>query len=120
MVTRFINKHFITIVKLLCIGILLIFYYLYFFKDVIDQYSEGLTNFATKEETVRSTETPAITLCFSPPYKQSIIDEYEIVSDHFDDITKKVQMKTFVDQAGYVMNKDFELGMFWSKKYLEI
>ena len=52
MVIPFIQKHFVIILKLVCITILLTFYYFYFFKDVIHDYSEGLTNFATKEESI--------------------------------------------------------------------
>ena len=53
MVILFIHKHFVIILKLISITILLTFYYFYFFKDVIHDYSEGLTNFATKEESIK-------------------------------------------------------------------
>ena len=67
-----------------------------------------------------SKETPGITLCFSPPYKQSIMDEYNLASDHFDDIGQVVQLKKFVDKASYLLNTDFYLSMFWSKENLDI
>ena len=48
------------------------------------------------------------------------MDEYNLASDHFDDIGQVVQLKKFVDKASYLLNTDFYLWMFWSKEYLDI
>ena len=48
------------------------------------------------------------------------MEEYNLASDHFDDIGQVIQLKKFVDKASYSLNTDFYLWMFWSKEYLDI
>ena len=67
--------------------ILLVFYYRFFFKDVMANYREGLTNMATTEKEFEEDEigikAPSFVLCFAPAFKKNVLDTNNITDDFF-------------------------------------
>ena len=77
-------KTMTVLLKLIFVAILLVVYYLHFFKDVVENYANRLTNLATKQEPLTNgMETPAITICLSPTRKAKKMEEWNITEQFF-------------------------------------
>ena len=78
-----------TILKALVFISLLILFYIFYFKQVFDQYSNQLTNTAKFEEKIEHVEPPTLTICFEPIYKPSVLEKYNVTEEMFfeDDFT---------------------------------
>ena len=78
------SKNLFKILKLVVIAILLVFYYQFFFLGVFEDYNEGLTNMATKQEVFKGgIEMPAISICLSPLRKSTKMQEMNITESFF-------------------------------------
>ena len=70
--------------KILLFLILLILFYFGYFIFVLDSYSKKITNTMTSENFVIQMEPPAITICFDPPFKPSVMEKYNISQKIFE------------------------------------
>ena len=109
-------KTMTVLLKLIFVAILLVVYYLYFFKDVVENYANRLTNLATKQEPLTNgMETPAITICLSPTRKAKKMEEWNITEQFFklktlktyDNLFNDVFMKDIIDDTSFKLDKDF-------------
>ena len=109
-------KIMVILLKLIFVAILLVVYYLYFFKDVVENYANRLTNLATKQEPLTNgMETPAITICLSPTRKAKKMEEWNITEQFFklktlktyDNLFNDVSMKDIIDDTSFKLDKDF-------------
>ena len=118
-------KTIVILLKLIVLSILLVVYYLFFFKDVVENYTNRLTNVATKQEPLTNgMEAPAITICFSPTRKPKKMEAWNITEQFFslttsDSFSEDVSMKDVIDDTSFKLDKDFyiELGMFLNTSY---
>ena len=80
-------RNLFMILKLTVLVILLGLYFQFFFIGVFNNYNEGLTNMATKQEQVPEAEggieLPAISICLSPLRKPSKMQELNITESFF-------------------------------------
>ena len=86
------------VLKISVLFTLLILFYIYYFKQVFKHFSEELTNTAKYDEKITAIEPPTITVCFTPSFKPSVFEKYNITDwiffgDYFPDVTAKKTIK---------------------------
>ena len=86
------------VLKISVFVILLILFYIFYFKEVFKHFSEQLTNTAKYDEKLITMEPPIITVCFTPPFKPSVFEKYNITDwiffeNHFPDVTANKTIK---------------------------
>ena len=71
-----------TVTKVIIYITLLIFFFVFFMRDVIDQYASRKTNFAKSNNDVinNGLNIPTLTFCFEPPFKPSMLKLHNISS----------------------------------------
>ena len=116
-------KNLFKILKLVVIVILLVFYYQFFFLGVFEDYNEGLTNMATKQEVSEGgIEMPAISICLSPLRKLSKMQELNITESFFvmlpgshEHLDQDLVMEEVIEETSFKLGEDFEIefGEFW-------
>ena len=119
-------KNLFIVLKLVVIAILLVFYYQFFFLGVFEDYNEGLTNMATKQEEASETEEgiemPAISICLSPLRKSTKMQEMNItesffvmVPGSFEHLDNDLVMEEVIEETSFKLGEDFEIefGEFW-------
>ena len=62
---------------------LLFLFYIYYFKNVYDQYSERITSTSITETVADEIDPPTVTICFDDPWKSSIFEKYNINMEYF-------------------------------------
>ena len=72
------NSHIGNFLKLVVFLTLIVLFYFGYFKSAFKLYSKKLTNTLIFEESIKETEPPTVTVCFSPPYKPSVMTKYKI------------------------------------------
>ena len=119
------TMHFRTVVAILkwiTVVILVIVYYQFFFKGVINQYGEGLTNMATMEQDLEKDEVgikaPALIICMKPSWKMEVLEKYNITNKFFmlrngsfEHLNGKKTMKEIINEASFRMNEDFSIAL---------
>ena len=122
-------RNFVTILKFIIVVTLLLVYYQFFFKDVIANYSEDMTNIATMLKAFNDDEigikAPAFTICMEPASKKEILEKYNITSaffflkeGSFEHLNGKKTMKEIIYEASFRLNKDFKIA-FTSLNHFE-
>ena len=122
-------RNFVTILKFIIVVTLLLVYYQFFFKDVIANYSEDMTNIATMLKAFNDDEigikAPAFTICMEPASKKEILEKYNITSaffflkeGSFEHLKGKKTMKEIIYETSYRLNKDFKIA-FTSLNHFE-
>ena len=120
----------VTILKSIIIVTLLIVYYQFFFKDVIENYSEGLTNIATTlkvfDESEIGIKAPALAVCMKPAWKKEILEKYNITNQFFmlrygsfEHLNGKKTMKEIITEASFRMKEDFNIVLTTYQQPLE-
>ena len=71
------------ILKFFVILALLTLFYIYYFRQIFNLFSAKYTNTAKFEEKIDMIEPPAVTLCFSPNFKPSVLKSLNITDDMF-------------------------------------
>ena len=115
-------KNTLTILKALIVIILLAFYYRFFFKDVMANYREGLTNMATTEREFEKDESgikaPSFILCFATAFKKNVLDTNNITDDFFilqdgkyEHLLGKKTMKELIIESSLILNRDVEVAI---------
>ena len=97
----------------------MVFCYFFFFKDVFEKFSDNLTNMATREEPykkdgVTGIKSPAITLCFSPSIKPSVLKKYNLTTlsfFNFADMVKTmdISFSKVMYEGSLRLGKDFDV-----------
>ena len=112
----------VAILKWITVVILVIVYYQFFFKGVINQYGEGLTNMATMEQDLEKDEVgikaPALIICMKPSWKMEVLKKYNITNQFFmlrngsfEHLNGKKTMKEIINEASFRMNEDFSIAL---------
>ena len=115
-------RTFVAILKWITVVILVIVYYQFFFKGVINQYGEGLTNMATMEQDLEKDEVgikaPALIICMKPSWKMEVLKKYNITNQFFmlrngsfEHLNGKKTMKEIITEASFRMNEDFSIAL---------
>ena len=115
-------RYGVTILKSIIVVTLFIVYYQFFFKDVIENYSEGLTNIATTLKAFGEDEigvkAPAFAICMEPQWKKEILEKYNISSEFFllqkgsfEHMIGKKTMKEIIYEASFRVNEDFKIAI---------
>ena len=86
------------ILKFFVVSALLTSFYFYYFRQIFKLFSAKYTNTAKFEEKIKMIEPPAVTLCFSPNFKPSVLKELSItdnilISNRFPEIFAKKTIK---------------------------
>ena len=86
------------ILKIFVFLALLTLFYIFYFKKIFKLFSAKYTNTAKFEEKIKMIEPHAVTLCFSPKFKPSVLKELNItddilISNRFPEIFAKKTMK---------------------------
>ena len=86
------------ILKIFVFLALLTLFYIFYFKKIFKLFSAKYTNTAKFEEKIKMIEPPAVTLCFSPNFKPSVLKELSItdnilISNRFPEIFAKKTIK---------------------------
>ena len=121
------SKYSLTILKLIIIIILFGFYYSYFFKDVINSYSKGLTNLASTEKELdtkdKSIEAPTVIICMRPAWKKSVLEKYnttgvffQMTNGSYEHLIGEKTMQEIVFEASFRLSKDFNIEISSSEK----
>ena len=115
------SKYVLRIVKIIIILILLGLYFSYFFKGVINSWSQGLTNLASTDEEfgAKTTATaPTIIVYMKPEWKTSVLEKYNITESFFqmaegsyEHLIKEKTMREIITEASFRWNHDFKFGM---------
>ena len=97
----------IKVFKFMAFNILLILFYVGYFRLVFTQFSKQQTNTITYDESFKSAEPPTITICFDPAFKSSVLESYNVTKeifyiDHFSDVfeTKKIKVLMYIVYFG--------------------
>ena len=111
----------VNILKCIIVVILLIIYYRFFFKGVIDNYSQGLTNLATMDRKLEDEigiKAPAFVICMEPIWKTEVLEKYNITSPFFmlnkgsfEHLNDKKTMKEIISEASFRMNEDYKIAI---------
>ena len=118
-----------TVTKVIVYITLLIFFFVFYMRDVINQYaSEKTNNSQSKLDVIdKGVNIPALTFCFKPPFKPSMLKLHNITSNFCMDanlvdetneyILKNADMtwNEFCSNISYKLGKDFTLDL--SDKY---
>ena len=115
-------RNFVTILKFIIVVTLLLVYYQFFFKDVIANYSEDMTNIATMlkafDEDEIGIKAPAFTICMEPASKKEILEKYNITSvffflkeGSFEHLNGKKTMKEIIYETSFRLNEDFRIAI---------
>ena len=87
------------------LGLLFIFFKVYFINQVTD-FAKGLSTVSTRYEHPESLEPPTITICFNEAFKTSVAKKYGI-NDTYDIANPKFDYP--YDEVTYKLNRDFRL-----------
>ena len=71
------------ILKIFVFLVLLTLFYIFYFKNIFKLFSAKYTNTAKFEEKIEMIEPPAVTICFSPNFKPSVLKSLNITEDMF-------------------------------------
>ena len=71
------------ILKFFVVLALLTLFYFYYFRQIFNLFSAKYTNTAKFEEKIEMIEPPAVTICFSPNFKPSVLKSLNITDDMF-------------------------------------
>ena len=118
-----------TVTKVIIYITLLIFFFVFFMMDVINQYASRKTNFAKSNNDVidEGVNIPALTFCFEPPFKPSMLKLHNITSmfcmdanqvdetNHLILDNANMTWNEFCSNISYKLERDFTLGL--SKNY---
>ena len=113
----------VTVTKVIIYITLLIFFFVFFMMDVINQYASRKTNFAKSNNDVikDGVNIPALIFCFEPPFKPSMLKLHNIssmfcmdanqVDETNEYILKNANMtwNEFCSNISYKLGKDFTL-----------
>lgn len=101
------------------IGLLVIFY-VFYLKDIIKQFNEGLVNTSKFEEKVEKQAFPTLTVCPTPSFKEDTLfnkynSTYKVLfwSAYLNDEIKKVQYEEVWNDAVYQLDQDYRI-QAWS------
>ena len=108
------------VLKLIVFVILSVLYYQFFFIGVFNNYNEGLTNMATKQEQVSEAEggieLPAISICLSPLRKPSKMQELNITESFFtmlkgsyEHLDDNLVMDEVIEETSFKLGEDFQI-----------
>ena len=114
-----------TVTKVIVYITLLIFFFVFYMRDVINQYaSEKTNNSQSKLDVIdKGVNIPALTFCFKPPFKPSMLKLHNITSNFCMDanlvdetneyILKNADMtwNEFCSNISYKLGKDFTLDL---------
>ena len=119
-------KSLFMLLKLVVFIILLVLYFKFFFIGVFNNYNEGLTNMATKQEQVSEAEggieLPTISICLSPLRKPSKMQELNItesffvlLKDSYEHLDNTLVMDEVIEETSFKLGEDFqiEFGQFF-------
>ena len=112
-----------TVTKVIIYITLLIFFFFFYMTDVINQYASHKTNFSksTKDMIKEGVNIPALTFCFKPPFKPSMLKLHNIspwfcidanyVNETNEYILKNANMtwNEFCSSISYKLGRDFTL-----------
>ena len=112
-----------TVTKVIIYITLLTFFFVFYMKDVIDQYASHKTNFSQSKLDVinKGVNIPALTFCLAPPFKPSMLKLYNIstmfcINASWVDETNKYILKNaniswneFCSNISYKLGRDFTL-----------
>ena len=94
-------------------------FYLYYFSEVVDKYTDGYTNLAFSQQTLTSgVKLPFMTLCMSPNAKPFVLNKYNLSSGALNEPTIKeketltnlnMMQKDLLMESSFQLNKDFNL-----------
>ena len=112
-----------TVSKVVIYITLLIFFFVFYMMDVINQYASDKTNFSQSKLDVinEGVNIPALTFCFKPPFKPSMLKLHNITSNFCIDanqvdetneyILKNADMtwNEFCSNISYKLERDFTL-----------
>ena len=94
-------------------------FYVYYFSEVVEKYSDGFTNLAISKQTLDSpVKLPFMTLCMSPIAKSFVLNKYNMSSGALDEPTIKekeiltnlnMTQKDLYMESTFQLNKDFHL-----------
>lgn len=112
----------VMILKSIIVVTLFIIYYIFFFKGVMENYREGLTNIATMvkefDEHEIGMKAPAFVICMEPAWKKEVLNKYNISSQFFamsegsyEHLKGKKTMKEIISEASFRMNEDFDIAI---------
>ena len=118
-----------TVSKVVIYITLLIFFYVFYMMDVINQYAKNKTNISKSNDDFikKGLNIPALTICFKPPFKPSMLKLHNIssifcmdanlVDETNEYILKNANMtwNEFCSNISYKLGKDFTLDL--SDKY---
>ena len=115
-----------TVTKVTIYILLLIFFYVFYMMNVVDQYANKRTNFAKHTNNVpeEGVELPALTFCFKPSFKPSMMQLHNIPSLFCIDPNEVNETtQTILDHANmtwnefclnisYKLERDFTIDLF--------
>ena len=103
-------------IKALILMILLIGFFFLFFLQVVEHYSEELTNIAKTVEKADKIEMPTFTICSG--FKKSLFTEYNISPTIFSfhpwpdtNLPSNATLRTLFDSLVFKLNRDFKIIM---------
>ena len=113
-------RNLFMILKLTVLVILLGLYFQFFFIGVFNNYNEGLTNMATKQEQLSEVdggiELPAISICLSPLRKPSKMQELNITESFFillkgsyEHLDDDLVMDEVIEETSFKLGEDFQI-----------
>ena len=103
-------------IKALILMILLVGFFFLFFRQVVVQYSEELTNTAKTVQKAEKIEMPTFTICSG--FKKSLLTEYNISPTIFrirpgidTNLPSNATLRTLFDDLVFKLNRDFIIRM---------
>ena len=114
-----------TVTKVIVYITLLIFFFVFYMRDVINQYASEKTNFAkSNNDTIKEgVNIPTLTFCFQPPFKPSMLKLHNISSmfcmdaNHVDETNQLIldnanmTWNEFCLSISYKLERDFTLDL---------
>ena len=90
--------------------------FLFYVKEVVQQYAQGLTTFALKQVDTGSVPLPAMTICFDKLLKPSVLkpsdtdpEFFEVPTLYSSGIPMNASMKNIYEKASYLLGRDWNI-----------